>query len=123
MDRAKLRELQERYKKEVREGVRLEDLKAGSYTRTLAERLEEGAPGKGIELTLLVCADPLLAGCTIYLQQLSGCLIQSTRRWIRGSGLENEELRAVTGMSESHLRYVMETCDVAPEDSIQMRLF
>lgn len=122
MNRSKLRELQEKYKKEVLEGVKIEDIKSDSHTRILAEILENAVPGRGIELMLGVCADPRLAGCTIYLQQ-SSCITRSRHRWIRDSKLNIEELRAVTGMSESNLRLILETGDAAPKDDRQMRLF
>lgn len=122
MDRSKMRELQGKYKKEVLEGVKIEDIKSDSHTRILAEILENAVPGRGVELMLEVCADPRLAGCTIYLQQ-SSCITRSRHRWIRESQLNIEELRAVTGMSESNLRLILETGDAAPKDDRQMRLF
>jgi len=122
MDRSKLRELQEKYKNEVRQGVKIEDIKYESHTRILSEILEKAVPGRGVELMLEVCADPRLAGCTIYLQQ-SSCITQSRHRWIRESGLDIEELREVTGMSESNLRLILETGDAEQENDRQMRLF
>lgn len=122
MDRRKLRELQEKYKNEVRKGVEIEDIKCDSDTRILAEILEKAVPGRGVELLMEVCADPRLAGGTMYLQQ-SSFVTKSRHRWIRESGLNIEELREVTEMSESNLRLILETGDAAPEDDRQMRLF
>lgn len=122
MDRAKLRELQEKYKNEVRQGVKIEDIKCDAQTRILAEILEKLVPGRGVELMMEVCADPRLGGGTCYLQQ-SSYMTQSRHRWIRESGMNIEELREVTGMSESNLRLILETGDAAPEDDRQMRLF
>jgi hypothetical protein len=123
MDRAKLRELQEKYKKEVREGITIEDFKAGSYTRLVAETLENAVPGRGVELTLRLCEQPDLAGCSRYLQ-VSGYEMPSKLRWIRQSGLSIEDLRAITGHVESYLRQIMDTQDAdQPKDSRQMRLF
>jgi len=122
MDKSKLRKLQEKYKNEVRQGVKIGDIKCDSHTRILAEILEKAVPGRGVELMVKICDDTRLGGGTCYLQQ-SSYITQSRHRWIRESGLDIEELREVTGMSESNLRLILETGDAEPENDRQMRLF